>query len=332
MAPPSGAVPVITSTTGQNGFVGESVSYLDVGLKLDVEPVVYADDEVSIRISLEVSSVAREVRTNSGSLAYQVGTRNASTTLRLRDGETQLLAGLISNEDRSSASRVPGIGDLPVAGRLFSSQRDDSSRTELVLAITPRILRNIRQPDASQAELWVGTETNTRLRPFAARPGVKEPVAASAAPTMPSAVVAQAATSATVTLKWRAPKEVKAGEVFVLGLDLNSMQPVRGAPFQITFDKDKLALVEVQEGDYFKQGQVPTNFTQSIDAGQGRANFGILRTPMSGTPGQGSLVNLTMRALAAGSAEVTLRSFSAVAIGDAAPAPTLPAPLKIEIQ
>ena len=131
---------------------------------------MYADDEVAIRVALEVSSVAREVRTASGSLAYQIGTRNASTMLRLRDGETQLLAGLISHEDRSSASRLPGLGDLPIAGRLFSAQRDDNSRTELVLAITPRILRNVRQPDASEAELWVGTEANTRLRPPGGRP------------------------------------------------------------------------------------------------------------------------------------------------------------------
>jgi general secretion pathway protein D len=120
-------VPVVTTTTGQGGFVGDSVSYLDVGLKLDVEPTVYPDDEVSIRVALEVSSVAREVRTASGSLAYQIGTRNASTMLRLRDGQTQLLAGLISRDDRSTASRVPGLGDLPVMGRLFSSQADDAN-------------------------------------------------------------------------------------------------------------------------------------------------------------------------------------------------------------
>jgi general secretion pathway protein D len=72
-------VPVFTTTTGQTGFVAESVSYLDVGLKLDVEPTVYPDNEVSIRVALEVSTIAREVRTGSGSLAYQIGTRNAST-------------------------------------------------------------------------------------------------------------------------------------------------------------------------------------------------------------------------------------------------------------
>ncbi|MFT4190008.1 MAG: general secretion pathway protein GspD [Comamonas sp.] len=167
-------VPVFTSTSGSTGFVSESVNYLDVGLKLNVEPIISPDDEVEIKLGLEVSSLAGQVQTSNGSVAYRIGTRNASTTLRLRDGETQVLAGLINNEDRSTANRVPGLGDLPVAGRLFSSQRDDVQRTELVLAITPRIVRGAARPDAGQAELWVGSEESTRLRPSpwqrAARP------------------------------------------------------------------------------------------------------------------------------------------------------------------
>lgn len=157
-------VPVVTTTTNSTGSVSENISYLDVGIKLDVESVVSPDDEVLIKLGLEVSTLAKEVRTSSGGLAYQIGTRNANTVLRLRDGETQLLGGLISNEDRTSSNRVPGLGDLPLLGRLFSSQKDDSQRTELILAITPRILRNSPRPDVAQTEMWVGTEQTTRLR------------------------------------------------------------------------------------------------------------------------------------------------------------------------
>jgi general secretion pathway protein D len=335
-------VPVITATTGTGGFVSDSVNYLDVGLKLDVEPTVYPDDEVAIRVALEVSSVAREVRTASGTLAYQVGTRNASTMLRLRDGETQLLAGLISHEDRSSASRLPGLGDLPIAGRLFSAQRDENSRTELVLAITPRILRNVRQPDASEAELWVGTEANTRLRPPGGRPITVEADGApqapggaapgGGAPRVGSSNGAPAALPAALQLTWRAPKDAKVGEVFTIGVDLNSGFALRGAPLRLSYDKERLALVEVQEGDYFKQGQVPTNFTQNIDSGAGRADFGILRGPVSGTPGRGSVVNLTFRASGAGTAELSVRGFEPFVIGDGNPQASLPAPLKIEVK
>jgi len=111
-------VPVITTTAGATGFVSESVNYLDVGLKLEVEPIVSLEDDVGIKVGLEVSNISSEVKTSSGTIAYQVGTRNANTTLRLRDGETQVLAGLISDEDRRNADRVPGISRLPVIGRL----------------------------------------------------------------------------------------------------------------------------------------------------------------------------------------------------------------------
>src|SRR5690606_16536310 len=123
--------------------------YLDVGLKLEVEPVISLDDEVGIKVGLEVSNIVREVRApGSTTLAYQIGTRNAATNLRLRDGETQVLAGLISDDDRRIADRVPGVGSLPVVGRLFSHTVDSLNRSEIVLLITPRLVRTLARPEA----------------------------------------------------------------------------------------------------------------------------------------------------------------------------------------
>ena len=156
-------VPVITTTAAATGgFVSESVNYLDVGLKLEVEPLVYLEDEVGIKVALEVSNIAREIRTvGSNTLTYQIGTRNAATMLRLRDGETQILAGLISDEDRKTADRVPGIGDLPYLGRLFSSTHDNKIKTEIVLLITPRLVRTLVRPEARATEFAAGTEVST---------------------------------------------------------------------------------------------------------------------------------------------------------------------------
>ena len=153
-------VPVITTTAGATGFVSESVNYLDVGLKLEVEPVVNLEDDVGIKVGLEVSNISNEVKTSSGTVAYQVGTRNANTTLRLRDGETQVLAGLISDEDRRSANRVPGVSQLPLIGRLFSNNSDTVNKTEIVLLITPRVIRNIERPGVRLEEFNSGTEAD----------------------------------------------------------------------------------------------------------------------------------------------------------------------------
>lgn len=151
-------VPVITTTSTANVGVSESVSYLDVGLKLDVEPNVFLDNEVGVKVSLEVSNIVREVRSRSGSLTYQIGTRLATTSLRLKDGETQALAGLISDEDRQATTGVPWVSELPVLGRLFSNERSDRSKTEIVLLITPRVVRNLATGTPDRHEHLGGTE------------------------------------------------------------------------------------------------------------------------------------------------------------------------------
>jgi general secretion pathway protein D len=172
-------VPVITTTAAATGgFVSENVSYLDVGLKLEVEPLIYLEDEVGIKVGLEVSNIVKEVKgTGSNTLAYEIGTRNANTTLRLRDGETQILAGLISDEDRRSASRVPGIGDIPTVGRLFSATKDTVVKTEIVLLITPRLVRTLTRPDVRSIEFAAGTEAATGAPAIGAAP-VQQPPAA----------------------------------------------------------------------------------------------------------------------------------------------------------
>lgn len=151
-------VPIITTTSTANVGISENVSYVDVGLKLDVEPRITLDDFVNIKIELEVSSLGEKTITRNGATVYTIGTRNASTLLRLKDGETQVLAGLILDNERKNANKLPALGDIPLLGRLFSNQEDSKSKTEIILAITPRILSNISRPDAEVSEYWSGTE------------------------------------------------------------------------------------------------------------------------------------------------------------------------------
>ncbi|RTL51418.1 MAG: general secretion pathway protein GspD [Rhodocyclaceae bacterium] len=170
-------LPVFTTTSTANVGVSASVSYLDVGLKLEVEPTVHLDEDVAIKVNLEVSSIIKEVPGPSNSLAYQVGNRSAETTLRLRDGETQVLAGLINDEERSAASRLPGLGELPIVGRLFSSSQDSSNKTEIVLLITPRIVRNVLRPAAGAPAVASGTEAAVGAAPLLIRNGALKGVA-----------------------------------------------------------------------------------------------------------------------------------------------------------
>ena len=152
-------VPVITTTSTANVGISENVQYVDVGLKLDVEPRITADDYVNIKVGLEVSSLGERTITKNGATVYTIGTRNANTILRLKNGETQVLAGLISDDERKNASKLPGLGDIPILGRLFANQQDQKTKTEIVLAITPRIVSNIVRPNAEVSEYWSGTDS-----------------------------------------------------------------------------------------------------------------------------------------------------------------------------
>jgi len=343
-------IPIVSTTTGTGGFVSENISYLDVGLKLDVEPTVFADDEVAIKIGLEVSSLGTATKTSAGSIAYQIGTRNANTLLRLRDGETQLLAGLISRDERSTSSRVPGLGDLPVLGRLFSSQLDDGKRSELLLAITPRVLRNVKRLNASEAEMWVGTEASPKLRQVGglqfntpqpeskpgaagaagspAAPGVASPPGAGQ-PSAPPAPVAPNLPSHQAALSLAAPGQAKVGDTVEVRLDLRDAR-LRGLMTELQFSADKLTLVDADEDDYFRKGGAVTSFSKRVDAG--RVNLSVLRNQATAAEGAGGVFKLRFKATAPGRAEVRVGTAQPVSLEPNADRPALPAPAVIEVK
>jgi general secretion pathway protein D len=96
---------------------------------------------------------------------FQIGTRQASTMLQLKDGENQVLAGLINDTESNSGNNIPGIGDLPLLDYLFGSKHGDHSKSEIVLSITPHIVRSVQRPELSVSEFSAGTESSFRRRP-----------------------------------------------------------------------------------------------------------------------------------------------------------------------
>ncbi|MBZ9783203.1 secretin and TonB N-terminal domain-containing protein [Pseudomonas sp. REP124] len=160
-------VPIISATSvpsTQGPVITESVTYLDVGLKLEVQPTVHLNNEVAIKVALEVSNATPLEPTRQGTIPVQVDTRNAQTTLRLHDGETQILAGLMRNDHGSTGNKIPGLGDIPGIGRLFGSNKDTVGKSELVLSITPRVVRNLPYQSPSDMEFTTGTETSMHIQ------------------------------------------------------------------------------------------------------------------------------------------------------------------------
>ncbi|MRR58954.1 MAG: general secretion pathway protein GspD [Deltaproteobacteria bacterium] len=331
-------VPVVTATTTATGIVSDSVQYLDVGLKLEVEPDIHLQDDVAIKVGMEVSSIVKQITTPNGTLAYQIGTRNANTMLQLKDGETQILAGLINDQDRRSGSGIPGLSDLPILGRLFSGQQNNRDKTEIVLSITPRIVRNVQRPDAGAAEFWSGTESALRTKPLTLAP-MKSPSApvagaGSKSDNEPAALSDRSAPlspAKSVELSWQGPSQVKVGDTFKVALRLKSDGTLRSLPFQAAFDSSSLQAVEITEGGFFKQDGGTTSFSSNIDAANGKVFVSVTRSDVEGAVGDDAVSVLTLRALAAKApAELKLLSASPIVQGEK-PATLLPPPYSVTI-
>jgi general secretion pathway protein D len=166
-------LPVVSSTvTPSTGtpVVSNNVTYLDVGIKLEVKPHVYLEGDVGIELTMEVSTASAPTQygtPSSGlSVVYTVNTRDVTTNLRLRDGETQILGGLIQDNETLATTKVPGLGELPLLDRLFGSNTHEDVKDEVVLSITPHILRAPAIADARTRELFTGTESSVREMPL----------------------------------------------------------------------------------------------------------------------------------------------------------------------
>ena len=288
----------VPSTTATSPVYNTSVQYVDVGIKIEVEPTIHDDGEVTIRMMLEVSSNSGENpdAAKNGTIAYTISTRSVNTVLRLKDGQTEIIGGLIQRQDDSSASRIPGLGDIPVAGRLFGSQSDTNNKSEIILSITPHIVRSNRQPDNTVLEMWAGTENNFR---FASRAPVapngmtvpatsaagatvgvvrtNAPVAAAttaapaAAPVPASAAKPAAAAPAAPPAASLKPFVISGPTALPVGahVDIRIEQPIYNksdnAEAIINFDSDHLKLVSVQEGEIARNSASGAKFSSDFD-------------------------------------------------------------------
>lgn len=158
-------VPVITVTVSGVDNRSENVQYVDVGVKFNAEPKILSNDEVEIKIEAEVSNIVSENRTPNGTTVYRIGTRNAKTVLRLKDGETTVLGGLIQNRVSKTKSGIVFLSELPIIGRFFSSYEDKVDQSDIFISITPHIAKGVVQPPLNVTKIWSGTEDRMSAKP-----------------------------------------------------------------------------------------------------------------------------------------------------------------------
>ena len=163
-------VPIPTTSFNTSNTVGGSIvpvtsfTYQNTGIQITIEPRVHHNKEITLKMNLELSSVSGSVQSAGGLSQPIIGTRQIQTVVRLKDGETNLLSGLISEDDVSGYSGIPGIASIPGLRNVLGNTNTTKKRLDIVLSITPHI---VRVPDITAEDMeaiWVGTEENTRLR------------------------------------------------------------------------------------------------------------------------------------------------------------------------
>jgi general secretion pathway protein D len=179
-------IPILLSTTttaaattviAGNQTTTTSTEYKDVGIKLEIKPNIRLNNDVTMDLKLDVTSLG-EFDERAGQ--YRFGTRTTDTTINVRDGETVVIGGLISDEDRKSANKIPWLGEVPVLGKLFATNESEKRKIDVLLTITPRVIRGLSAPENTVQSFFSGTEEGYSTQPlFTPSEAVSQPAAAS---------------------------------------------------------------------------------------------------------------------------------------------------------
>jgi len=189
-------VPITTTSSSGTGSFNVNVQYVDVGVKVNAEPTIQLNNDINIKLGLEVSSIlsTAKVGSDGNTTVATIGTRNLDTVLSLKDGETSVIGGLIQDTKNKQSDKVFLLGDIPIIGQLFTNQNNSGDKTELILAITPRIVRGITVSDPETASFWSGVEDDPSIskhyasfvqEPEFASPPAKTAKSAAAEPQQP---------------------------------------------------------------------------------------------------------------------------------------------------
>lgn len=251
---------------GINSIVTSTPTFIDLGVKLDVEPRIGLNDDITLKITLEVSSQIGTASGPGGASAPVVGTRNAETILTIKDGETQVLAGLIENRETRSAKGIAGLLNIPGLDRLSSNQDIKRDKNEVVLLITPRIIRNVQRPANLDSEYHFGTASEAGKLPIAIQKTKAQSLAIAPAgtgsgamrgglnafapsaenpPPNPFADVAPAATTPSVSLQ--VPTTVGLDKEFSVNVRLVGAKPTVNADLQLSYEASVLEALD--DGD-----------------------------------------------------------------------------------
>jgi general secretion pathway protein D len=303
---------------GINPLVNTQFQYQDVGVNIEVTPHVHASREVSLKITMEISSVTGQA--NIGGITQPIiGQKKVDLgEIRLRDGESSLIGGILDDSQTKSLSGIPGLAQIPILKYLFGQTTTDHSSDETVFAITPHVIRGTDVNEINQRAIDIGTANTIELR------HVSRPQAAPAqTPSQPANPSIQPAPNPPPANQTPAPNasaggtpsflfdpptvQAAKGNTFVVNLLITGAQNVHSVPVQLNYDPKMLQLVNVSNGGFLSQDGQAVALVHREDETVGQSQITATRPPgAGGVSGQGAVITLTFQAKADGQTPLTI--------------------------
>jgi general secretion pathway protein D len=328
-------VPVATGSfqpgiggVGINPLVNTQFQYLDVGVNIDITPKIHSNGEVTLKVTMDISSVTST--SNIGGIQQPViGQRKIEHEVRLKEGEVNLLGGMLEDSQSKSLSGIPGLSKIPILKYLFGETDIDHSETETVFVLIPHIVRSHEYSEMNQATLDVGTANAIELRrvshpvtapqnpPTVTAPGQaaagQPPVQPQNAPASTTGAANQFPTPTVVppgaaTFSFDPASITQAaGSTFAVNVVLSGAQNAYSVPLQISYDPKMLQVVNVSNGSFLSQDGQAVALVHRDDDTSGTLQITATRPPgAGGISGQGTVVTLTLMAKAAGQSTLTI--------------------------
>ena len=307
------------TTTAVNALVNTQFQYLDVGVNVDVTPRVHPDHEISMKVNIIVSSVTG-TSTIGGIAQPIISQRSIEHDIRLKDGEVNVLGGLIERTDTDTVNGWPGFAKIPLFRYLFSNDTVDHAENEVLIVLIPHIVRLPELTPENLRSIASGTDTNPDVE-------LADQVLAPKPQTLPATAPAQAAAPAPAPVPTPAPApapqnpmlrfdpasvSIKPGETTTIGLVVQNVQDLYSIPLLLQYNPAVISVEDVRQGGFLSGGTQEVAIVERVDKDRGQAIISATRMPNTpGVSGSGTLVGVVVKGIAPGNSQLSILQVNA---------------------
>jgi general secretion pathway protein D len=325
----------VAATTAVSSLVNTQFSYIDVGVNIEAQPRVHPDGEVSMKLVVEISSVAN-FQNIGGIQEPVISQRKIEHDVRLKDGEVNILGGLIERTDTDSLNGIPGAADVPGLKYLFSQISKEVEHDEVLIMLTPHILRFPSINAENLRRLAAGTDSNVRVFHAAASDAKSSDLSTGNSEASPVALHSESPAGTQVLEQVReqpvkveaasangpvasgpgvatqlrfnpAQVTLKSGDTEIVGISIDGANDLFSIPMLLKYDPTVIQITEVRDGGFLSGGTQAVAIVQRIDAQKGEVMVSCTRGPhTAGVNGSGTILGLVVKGVATGDARMRI--------------------------